>query len=125
MEAKLTPKEAEEYLARIHYTGPKEPTIEVLTELQQCHILSVPFENLSVYGREKIILSKDWLFEKIVRRLRGGFCYELSTMFSFLLDYFGFEYQTHAASVFCRITGVKCPPSHRVLMANVGGESCG
>ena len=54
MAAKLTKEEAEEYFARINYTGSKEPTVEVLTELHRCHILYVPFENLSVYGKEKI-----------------------------------------------------------------------
>ena len=123
MADKLTPKEAEEYLARIHYTGPIEPTIEVLTELQRFHVLSVPFENLSVYGREEIILSKDWLFEKIVRRHRGGFCFELNTMLSFLLDYFGFEYKIHAALVYSEKTGLVGPPlDHEILMTNVGGK---
>ena len=68
MAAKLSKEEAEEYFTRINYSGSKEPTVEVLTELHRCHILSVPFENLSVYGKEKIELSKEWLFEKIVRR---------------------------------------------------------
>ena len=123
MAAKLSKEEAEEYFTRINYSGSKEPTVEVLTELHRCHILYVPFENLSVYGKEKIELSKEWLFEKIVRRHRGGFCFELNTMFSFLLDYLGFEYTTHAASTLDRKTGVLGPPvEHRVLMVKVGGE---
>ena len=52
MAAKLSKEEAEEYFTRINYSGSKEPTVEVLTELHRCHILSVPFENLSVYGKE-------------------------------------------------------------------------
>ena len=120
MAEQLSPNEAEEYLARIHYTGPKEPTVEALSELHRCHLLSVPFENLSVFGKEKISLTKDWLFDKIVRRRRGGFCYELNTMFSFLLDYFGFNYKTHAASVFSRMTGLIAPPvDHRVMVVNI------
>ena len=123
MNAEFTSDEAEQYLARIYYTGPKEPTIEVLSELQRCHILSVPFENLSVFGKEKIILSKDWLFDKIVPRHRGGFCYELNTMFSFLLDYFGFNYKTHAAVGFSRLSGRISPPfDHRILMVNIEDE---
>ena len=102
MAVDLTPNEAQEYLARIHYRGPKEPTIDTLSELQRCHILTVPFENLSGLGKEKISLSKDWLFDKIVCRHRGGFCSELNTMLSFLLNYFGFEYKTHAAMVYCK-----------------------
>ena len=123
MEVQLTANEVQEYLARIHYRGPKEPTIDTLSELQRCHILAVPFENLSVFGKEKIILSKDWLFDKIVRRHRGGFCFELNTMFSFLLNYFGFKYKTHAGMVYSRKTGRIGPPcDHRVLMVNIEGE---
>ena len=123
MAAKLSKQEAGEYLTRINYSGSKEPAVEVLTELHRCHILAVPFENLSVYGKEKIELSKEWLFEKIVRRHRGGFCFELNTMFSFLLDYFGFEYTTHAASVLSSERGFQGPPfDHLVLMVKVGGE---
>ena len=120
----FTLNEAQEYLARIHYRGPKGPTIDTLSELQRCHILTVPFENLSVFGKEKIILSKDWLFDKIVCRHRGGFCFELNAMFSFLLDYFGFDYKTHAAMVYSRETGrMGTPFDHRVLMVNIDGES--
>ena len=123
MEANLTPEEAEEYLARIHYTGPIEPTIEALSKLQQCHLLSVPFENLSVFGKEEIILSKGWLFDKIVRRHRGGFCYELNTVFSFLLAYFGFNYTFHAATVYRRMTGTLSPQfSHLVIVVNIKDE---
>ena len=119
---RLTSDEAEQYLARIHYTGSREPTIEALSELQRCHMLSIPFENLSVFGKEKIILTKDWLFDKIMRRHRGGFCYELNTMFSLLLDYFGFKHQKHTASVFAVGTGILGPPSHMVITANIEGE---
>ena len=44
-------------------------------------------------------------------------------MFSFLLNYLGYEYTTLAASVFRRKTGVQSPPlSHLVLMVKVEGE---
>ena len=123
MEARVpehfTPDEVQEYLAHIHYTGTIEPTIEVLTELQRCHTLSVPFENLSVFGKEKIILSKGWLFDKILRRHRGGFCYELNRMFSLLLDYFGFKHELQAASVFDYKTGSPSLPSHVILTVNI------
>jgi len=123
MESRLTIKEVREYLARIHYTGPIEPTIEALSELQRRHVLTVPWENLSVIGKEQIILSKDWLFNKIVRRHRGGICFELNTMFSFLLDYFGFNYNTHAATTFSRVNGqISAPFDHRLLMVDIGDE---
>ena len=116
----FTSNEVAEYLARIRYTGAIEPTIGALTELQRCHILSVPFENLSVFGKEKIVSSKDWLFDKIVRRNRGGFCCELNTLYSMLLDYFGFKFETHAAVVYSRKTGrIGLPFDHIVLTINI------
>ena len=118
----FTPEEVVKYLAHVYYTGPIEPTIEALTELQRCHILSVPFENLSVYGKERIVLTKDWLFDKIMRRHRGGFCYELNRMFSLLLDHFGFKHKLHAASVFNYKTGSLSPPSHVVLSVDIGDD---
>ena len=68
MAAKLSKEEAEQHFTRINYTGSNEPTVEVLTELHRCHILSVPFENLSVYGKEKIELSKDSLKNGCLKR---------------------------------------------------------
>ena len=115
----LTENEVDEYLARIHYTGPREPTLEVLTKLQRCHMLSVPYENLSVFGKEKIVLSKDWLLEKIVRRHRGGFCCELNTLYSLLLDCFGFKRKLCAAAVFTRNPERKgIPFDHMIFMIN-------
>ena len=120
---RLTPNEVEEYLARIHYKGPIEATIEALSELQRCHMLSVPFENLSVFGKEKIILSKDWLFDKVVRRHRGGFCYELNTLYALLLDYFGFRYTLCAGAVFdSRAGGEGMPFDHMILMVNIDND---
>ena len=119
MDVQLTPEEVEGYLARIQYTGPIEPTSDVLFNLHRCHIQTVPFENLSVYGKEKITLSKVWLFDKIVRRHRGGFCYELNTLFSSLLDYIGFKVKKHAASVI-RKTGIFGPPfDHLITIVDV------
>ena len=116
----LTPAEVQEYLTRIHYSGPIEPTIDALSELHRCHMLSVPFENLSVFGKEEIVLSKDWLFDKIIRRHRGGFCFELNTLFSLLLNSFGFKHEKHAGMVFEEKTGRLGPPfDHMILTVDI------
>src|SRR6185437_14996034 len=36
------------YLARIGYAGSRAPTGETLAQLQQAHMLAVPFENLDI-----------------------------------------------------------------------------
>lgn len=87
------------YIKRIHYSGPLDPTAETLRQLQLAHLLSVPFENLSIHSGEPIILSDDALFNKIVERRRGGFCYELNGLFAALLRALGFDVQMLSASV--------------------------
>lgn len=39
---------------------------------------SVPFENLDIMNKIEIQLDKDYLWEKVVCRRRGGICYELN-----------------------------------------------
>jgi len=73
------------YLKRINYRGSLDPTTQTLQQLQVAHLLTVPFENLSIHLAEPIILDGDALFEKIVVRRRGGFCYELNGLFAALL----------------------------------------
>jgi arylamine N-acetyltransferase len=36
------------YLKRINYQGTLEPTLQTLQALQRAHMLTVPFENLSI-----------------------------------------------------------------------------
>ncbi len=55
------------------------------------HLQSVPFENLSIHSSEPIVLEDQALFEKIVSRRRGGFCYELNGLFASLLRALGFD----------------------------------
>jgi N-hydroxyarylamine O-acetyltransferase len=60
------------YLDRINYDGPLVPTAEALRRLQVAHLLTVPFENLSIHAHEPIVLEDEALFRKIVSRRRGG-----------------------------------------------------
>lgn len=87
------------YLKRINYRGSLAPTAQTLRELQVAHLLTVPFENLSIHSAEPIILDDDALFEKIVVRRRGGFCYELNGLFAALLRELGFKVAMLSAGV--------------------------
>jgi N-hydroxyarylamine O-acetyltransferase len=87
------------YVARIGYHGPLGPTADTLRQLQVAHLLSVPFENLSIHSGEPVLLEDEALFEKIVTRRRGGFCYELNGLFAWLLRSLGFRVTMLAADV--------------------------
>ena len=87
------------YLQRLNYSGPTEPTAETLRQLQLAHLQTVPFENLSIHSGEPIVLNDQALFEKIVERHRGGFCYELNGLFASLLRQLGFKVTMLSARV--------------------------
>src|SRR5690349_12668346 len=87
------------YLDRIKYRGPLNRDIETLRQLHIAHLRAVPFENLSIHAGEPIILNDSALFEKIVKRNRGGFCYELNGLFAVLLRELGYEVGMLSAQV--------------------------
>jgi N-hydroxyarylamine O-acetyltransferase len=88
------------YLARIGATRPAAPSIEGLRELQRRHLAAVPFENLSIHLGEPIRLEPEALVDKVVRRRRGGFCYELNGAFAALLTELGYRVELLSAQIF-------------------------
>src|SRR5262249_26469036 len=88
-----------EYVARIGYDGPLEVTHETLAQIHLAHLLTVPFENLDIHLGRPILLDLDRIFDKIVRRRRGGFCYELNGLFGWLLGALGFDVTMVSARV--------------------------
>ncbi|HJX29731.1 MAG TPA: arylamine N-acetyltransferase [Thermoanaerobaculia bacterium] len=87
------------YLDRIGYRGSLDPTAETLRALQIAHLQTVPFENLSIHAAQPIVLDEEALFDKVVTRRRGGFCYELNGMFATLLRALGFQVDLLSAGV--------------------------
>lgn len=80
-----------QYLRRLGYEGPREPTLELLRGLHLRHLESVPFENLDIHSRRPIVVDEAAFFDKVVRRHRGGFCYELNGLFAALLRALGYQ----------------------------------
>ena len=56
------------------------------------HLCSIPFENLEVFdaGRIPSLRSED-IYEKIIVRKRGGYCFELNKLFYELLKALDFR----------------------------------
>ncbi len=80
------------YFGRVAYTGPTEPTLDVLTALVAAHNRSIPFENLDpVMGVPVVDLGPDALFGKLVGRRRGGYCYEQNGLMAYVLSQLGFD----------------------------------
>ncbi|KAL8176449.1 UNVERIFIED_CONTAM: hypothetical protein K2H54_034700, partial [Gekko kuhli] len=113
-----------QYLLRIGYQGPAQPSLETLRRLHRCHLSSVPFDSLSIHCREPITLALPLFYDKIVRRHRGGFCYELNGLFLWLLQTLGFGAKAVAGRVRNRFTGSYGPPlDHMVILVQLDGRS--
>ncbi|WP_316820215.1 arylamine N-acetyltransferase family protein [Pedobacter gandavensis] len=79
------------YLDRINFSKTLLVNRDTLFNLQEAHLLHVPFENLDIHYGKKIKLEPELIFEKVVLNQRGGFCYELNGLFHLLLKALGFD----------------------------------
>ncbi len=81
----------EAYFTRIGYTGPREPTLEVLTAIHQHHSRAIPFENLDVLLGRGINIEPAAIERKLVHDRRGGYCFEQNSLLRLVLTTLGFQ----------------------------------
>lgn len=113
--------DVEAYLRRINDDGPRQVSLDVLRRLHVAHLQAVPFENLDIHLGSVISLDERSLFDKIVRRRRGGFCYELNGLFASLLRALGFQVTLIAGRV-AREDGLFGPEfDHLALVVELDG----
>jgi N-hydroxyarylamine O-acetyltransferase len=115
-----------------------DPDYETLSRLQAAHVNRVPFENLAIVGHphrehdrpgdddasapflgDGITLDVDALFEKIVDRERGGYCYELNGLFHVLLAELGYDVDRVAARVVGRDGDARPPANHHANVVHL------
>lgn len=111
------------YLERIGFTGmPDATSIAALAELQERHLHTVPYENLDILDRIPLSLDIKDLLSKIVRRRRGGYCFELNALFGWLLRELGYPV-TDLMARFWRDEPSPPPKRrHHVLKVEAEGE---
>lgn len=113
--------DADAYLARIGVPRRSEPTLAYLDELIAAHQSTVPFEDLDISDkRTSVSLGTAALFDKVVVRRRGGYCFELNALFGALLRELGYGVQAGTARIKVRPT-VHFPLAHRVNIATIDG----
>lgn len=111
------------YLERIGFHGGRTPGRELLDTLHSAHVTSIPFENVDVRLGRPIGLDLESLQAKLVRRRRGGYCFEHNTLFSTALRMLGFDVTTLEARVRPREATAVLPRTHMTLrVALEGGE---
>jgi N-hydroxyarylamine O-acetyltransferase len=107
------------YLERIAYTGPLDVSPDTLRALHLAHLYTVPFENLDIHLGRRLLLDGEALFDKVVTRRRGGFCYELNGLFCLLLRELGFGVTMLSAEVAREAGGFGPPFDHLALRVDL------
>jgi arylamine N-acetyltransferase len=122
------------YFARIGYGGAADPTLDVLGDLVTAHTRSIAFENLDpLLGVPVDDLSPEALVDKLVRRRRGGYCYEQNGLMGYVLEELGFGVRRFTARVVWTagpgspvpaqthtLLGVAPPGAPQLLLVDVG-----
>lgn len=118
----LTSENIREYATRIGVSEPVAADLDGLNRLICAQLTHIPFEALDVWGAGICpSLELGDLFQKIVTDRRGGYCFELNTLFRALLNSLGFEaYQVIASLV--DENGVAAPPAHNGIICTLDGK---
>jgi N-hydroxyarylamine O-acetyltransferase len=87
------------YLRRIGVKEFPPSNLAGLRTLHRAHLLAIPFENLDVQLGRRITTDIAPIYEKIVERRRGGWCYEMNGLFGWALRELGFAVTRMAGGV--------------------------
>ncbi len=109
------------YLERIGFQGVPAADLETLHRLQRAHRLAVPFENLDIPLGRGISLDGEAVFDKLVRRRRGGYCFEQNGLLLAMLREIGFAARPLLARVWLLANGIP-PRTHTFSLVTIDGE---
>lgn len=115
----LDKMQVEQYLQRIGYNRTLSADLSTLCGLQWAHLTHIPYENLDLLAGIPLSLNTEDLFQKIVTRKRGGYCFELQGLYGELLKSSGFPVTQYSAR-FMDEPGVVQMRRHRILVVQIG-----
>ena len=99
---------------------PVEMTVDFLGRVQTACVLQIAYENLDILEGKPIVLTPDAMFDKIVTRGRGGYCFELNGLLAHMLREMGFAVTERFARY---LRGESTVPMrrHRVVIVTLDG----
>ncbi|OHU21189.1 arylamine N-acetyltransferase [Mycobacteroides franklinii] len=113
--------ELEEYLAFIGFDGDRSPSLDTLRRLQRGHVLNIKWENLDAVLHRHVALDIPTVQAKLLRRPRGGYCYEHVALFGAVLERLGFDFFGIQGRVQMGATAIR-PATHGMLVVRLDGE---
>ncbi len=101
---------------------PIAPTPELLSDIQYAYAATVPYENLDILAGIPLSLEEADLYDKIVTRHRGGYCFEVNGFLTSLLRSIGYDVTEYMARYLRGETDIPMR-RHRVLVVTCGDAS--
>ncbi len=114
--------EKNQYLKRINLDK-CDPTLADLSQLQEHHMKNIPFENLDIIVGRKIELDFPHLYTKIITKKRGGYCFELNSLYAELLRSVGFMPQAVLGRVWISNPKNLPPRNHLAHLVKIEGKT--
>lgn len=114
----------ERYFARIGLMAAPTLDAEGLSTLQRAHRRAIGFENLAIPLGEGIRIDGASVFEKLVLRGRGGYCFEQNRLLSDAFSALGLVNRPLLARVLLGLPEHAAPPrTHTMVLVNLGGAA--
>lgn len=111
------------YLKRINCDEQPSPDADGLIQLQEAHRRFIAFESLDIGLGRPIKIDSKAVFDKLVMRGRGGYCFEQNRLFSDMLAALGFPNRPLLARVLLGLPEGEIPPrTHVLLLTQIGEE---
>jgi N-hydroxyarylamine O-acetyltransferase len=121
--AQLSHETVTALLERIGLAEAPAADADGLRDVHRAFVSRVPYESLAVQLGECEPLSVDPLVARVLDEGRGGYCFEINTVLTALLEALGFGVEHRAAIVGAR--GARAggePTNHLTLVVDAGGE---
>jgi N-hydroxyarylamine O-acetyltransferase len=110
------------YLERLGLAEAPTADAAGLAVVQRAHRLAIPFENLDILLGRGVRIDSRAVFDKLVVRRRGGYCFEQNRLFADMLAALGIASRPLLARVRLGADGNAHPPrTHVLLVAEIDG----
>jgi N-hydroxyarylamine O-acetyltransferase len=106
------------YLRRIGYDADLAPTGPTLAGLHRAHVATIPFENADIMLGRGVAVDLPSIQDKLVRRGRGGYCFEHGQLLAAALERLGYGVDRLLA----RVSGERDARTHLLLRVRAGQE---
>ncbi|MBM4385394.1 MAG: arylamine N-acetyltransferase [Deltaproteobacteria bacterium] len=107
------------YFARIGYGGAAARDLATLGAIHRAHILAIPYETLEIQLGRSNVIGEDAFFDKLVRRRRGGWCYEMNGLMTRMFRELGFATTRVGGAVARELIGDAAVGNHMVGLVDL------